>query len=350
MKKISQLNLKVLLVYVLLAFPMFYFAYKFGVLLQGYKDAESYLKLYENLRSPDVEAPFNMRLISATIVHLMDKAGLMYYTECSIDAYPQFDKSLFFNNIFLNFFCIALTSYSLFMMFVRLGFNQLFSFLSGVIYLLGFGTLFYLMMPGPDALSVLIFTWIVYFYVKKSYWLVPLFAMLILQREYYFLSFMVISMMDFLKHKNRYFLYIFFINIACFLVYFALRKTIFHTHHWAHQTSPAFLLNTLFHSDLQLVPLIKQSMMTMNIYLIYIFLLIYKKRKGMSINRHHLIITLLVLAEITVLSYAATFGTNNGRYFYLNIPYFLYLIMLEIKPFYGKLLAFEPEAEATQTP
>jgi hypothetical protein len=339
-KKISQLNLKVWMIYVLLAFPMFYFAYKFGVLLQGYKDAESYLKLYENLTSPDVEAPFNMRLISASIVHYMDKLGLMYYTECSIDAYPQFDKSLFFNNIFLNFFCISLTSFSLYHIFVKLGFNKLMSFLSGVLYMLGFGTLFYLMMPGPDALSVLIFTWIIYFYIQKSYWLVPLFAMLILQREYYFLSFMVISIMDFYKHRNKYYISVFAINIACFLLYFLLRKTIFHTHHWSHQTSPEFLLTTLFNSDLQLVPLIKQSLMTMNIFLIYIGIVVYKKIKGMSINKHYLIITLLLLAEITVLSYAATFGTNNGRYFYLNIPFFLYIMMLELQPFYDKLLSY----------
>ena len=337
-KRLSQLNLHVLLIYVLLAFPMFYFAYKFGVLLQGYKDAESYLKLYANLSSPDVEAPFNMRLISASIIHLMDKIGLIYPTECAIDAYPQFDKGLFFNNIFFNFICISLTSFSLFTIFKKLEFNVLFSFLAGVLYMLGFGTVFYLMMPGPDAFSVLVFTWIVYFYVRKSVAIVPLFMLLILQREYYFLSFMVISVMDYLKFKHKYFGLVFLLNILCFATYFALRKTIFHTYHWQHQTSPEFLLKTLFNSDLQIVPLVKQTMMTMNLYLVYIFILIYKRFKGLEINKHQLYITLLLLAQITILSYAATFGTNNGRYFYLNIPLFLYFMMLEIKPFYPTLL------------
>lgn len=345
MKTISRLNLKMLLVYVLLAFPMFYFVYKFGVLLQGYKDAESYLRLYENLASPDVEAPFNMRLISATIIHYMDKLGLMYYTECSIDKYPQFDKSLFFNNVFLNFFCIALTGFSLFRIFTKLGFNQVFAFLAGVIYLLGFGTLFYLMMPGPDALSVLIFSWVVYFYIRKSYMTIPLFALLILQREYFFLSFMVIAFMDYFKYKDKYYIKMFAVNLGCFLVYVLLRKTLFYTHHWNHQLTFKFFFYTLFHSDLQLVPLIKQSLMTMNVYLIYIFLLVYKKIKGMSINRHHLWVTLAMLAEITFLSFVMTFGTNNGRYFFLNIPYFLYLILLELKPFYKQLLAYETESE-----
>ncbi len=337
-KRLNQLNLHVLLIYVLLAFPMFYFAYKFGVLLQGYKDAESYLKLYANLSSPDVEAPFNMRLISASIIHLMDKIGLIYPTECAIDAYPQFDKGLFFNNIFFNFICISLTSFSLFTIFKKLEFNVLFSFLAGVLYMLGFGTVFYLMMPGPDAFSVLVFTWIVYFYVKKSVAIVPLFMLLILQREYYFLSFMVISAMDYLKFKHKYFGLVFLLNILCFATYFALRKTIFHTYHWQHQTSPEFLIKTLLNSDLQIVPLVKQTMMTMNLYLVYIFILIYKRFKGLEINKHQLYITLLLLAQITILSYAATFGTNNGRYFYLNIPLFLYFMMLEIKPFYPTLL------------
>ena len=347
-KRLNQLDLHVLLIYVLLAFPMFYFAYKFGVLLQGYKDAESYLKLYADLGSPDVEAPFNMRLISASIIHSMDKIGLMYPTECAIDAYPQFDKSLFFNNIFFNFICISLTSFSLFTIFKKLEFNVLFSFLAGIMYLLGFGTMFYLMMPGPDAFSVLLFTWIVYFYVKKSVAIVPLFMLLILQREYYFLSFMVISVLDYIKFRHKYFGLVFLLNLLCFATYFALRKTIFHTYHWQHQTSPEFLIKTLFNSDLQIVPLVKQSLMTMNVYLVYIFILIYKRWKGLKINKHHLFITLFLLAQITILSYAATFGTNNGRYFYLNIPLFLYFMMLEMKPFYPSILGFDTKTESAE--
>ena len=347
-KRLNQLDLHVLLIYVLLAFPMFYFAYKFGVLLQGYKDAESYLKLYADLGSPDVEAPFNMRLISASIIHSMDKIGLMYPTECAIDAYPQFDKSLFFNNIFFNFICISLTSFSLFTIFKKLEFNVLFSFLAGIMYLLGFGTMFYLMMPGPDAFSVLLFTWIVYFYVKKSVAIVPLFMLLILQREYYFLSFMVISVLDYIKFRHNYFGLVFLLNLLCFATYFALRKTIFHTYHWQHQTSPEFLIKTLFNSDLQIVPLVKQSLMTMNVYLVYIFILIYKRWKGLKINKHHLFITLFLLAQITILSYAATFGTNNGRYFYLNIPLFLYFMMLEMKPFYPSILGFDTKTESAE--
>ncbi len=339
-KKLLNLNLHVLLVYVLLVFPMFYYVYKFGVLLMGYDDVKSYLKLYENLNNPEVPSPFNMRLISATIIHYMDKAGLMYNTECSIDMFPLVNKRIFFNSIFFNFFCITATSFSLFLVFVKLNFSRIMAFCAGVVYLLGFGTIFYLMMPGPDALSVLMFTWVVYFYIQRSYWMLPFFIALIFQREYYFLVFMVLALMDFIKYgRNRYYLLVFVLSVACFVTYIILRKTVFHTSHWSHQTSPEFLWATLLENDLQLGPLIKQSLMTMNVYLVYIFILVYKKIKGLSINRHHMFITLLLLAEITMLSFAATFGTNNGRYFYLNIPLFLYYILLELKPFNLVLVA-----------
>ncbi len=333
-KRLRDLNLHILIIYVLLVFPMFYYVYKFGVLLMGYDDVKHYLKLYGDLNAPDVPSPFNMRLISASCIHYMDKIGLMYNTECSVDAYPLINKRIFFNSIFFNFFCISATSFSLFLVFVKLKFSRIMAFLAGLAYLLGFGTIFYLMMPGPDALSVLIFTWVVYFYIQRSYWMLPFFVALIFQREYYFLAFMVIALMDFFKYgRNRYHLLVFILSIACFVTYIILRKTVFHTSHWSHQTSPEFLWATLWENDLQLIPLIKQSLMTMNIYLVYIFILVYKKIKGFTINRHNLFITLVLLAEITMLSFAATFGTNNGRYFYLNIPLFLYFILLELKPF-----------------
>jgi hypothetical protein len=332
-KTLFKYNFHVLLVYLLLAFPLFYFVYKFGILLMGYDDAKSYFKLFSDLGSPEVPSPFNMRLLSSSIIHCIEKTGIVYNTECAIDAFPVIDKRYFFANLFFNFICITLTCFSVFLVCVKHGFGKVLSFLAGALYLLGFGTIFFLMMPGVDALSVLIFTWIVHFYLKKSYWLIPLFAALIFQREYYFLAFMVIALMDFLKDRQtKYYLHVLLLAVASFGAYFVLRKTFFHTDHWSNQTSPAFLLNSLFTIKIQVGSMIRQTLMTMNIYLIYIFVLLYKKHKGMPVNKHYLYVTLALLVEITILSFAATFGNNNGRYFYLNTPLFLYYIMYEINP------------------
>jgi hypothetical protein len=278
-----------------------------------------------------------MRLLSSYIVHLMESAGLMYNTECAIDAFGNISKPYFFNNLLFNFVCIFLTSYSIFIVFVRLGISKVLSFMAGILFLLGFGTLFYLMMPGVDALSVLIFTWVVYFYFKRSYWITFLFILLIFQREYYFLVFMVIGLMDYFKHRSeKYFLNVFLISILLFGIYYFLRKTFFYTNHWNHQTSPAFLMSALLEIKVPILPMIRQTLMTMNIYLIYLLILAYKFKNGFIINKHYLFISLALLIEITLLSFAATFGNNNGRYFYLNTPLILYFMVLELTPLLQK--------------
>lgn len=330
-KFLFRYNLHILTVYFLLTFPMFYFVYKFGILLQGYDDAKSYLKLFENLSSTEVPSPFNMRLLASSIVHVMEKTGLMYNTECSMDAFGNVSKPYFFNNLLFNFICIFLTSFSIFLVFFKLGISKVLSFIAGLTFLLGFGTIFYLMMPGVDALSVLIFTWIIYFYFKRSYWITFLFMLLIFQREYYFLVFMVIALMDYFKNKReKYFLNVFLISILSFGIYYVLRKTFFYTDHWNHQTSPAFLMSSLFEIKMPLVPMIRQTLMTMNIYFIYLLILTYKYAKGFKIEKHHFYISLAVFVEITLLSFAATFGNNNGRYFYLNTPLILYFLVIEL--------------------
>src|SRR4051812_3759776 len=121
MRTERQFRLPVLTTYLLLGFPIFYFVYKFGVLLEGYDDARWYLKLAENLSSTEVPSPFNMRLLSTSIVHLMTKAGLMYETQCAIDAYTV-SKPYFFNMILFNYIAIVLTAYSFYNVFGRLAF------------------------------------------------------------------------------------------------------------------------------------------------------------------------------------------------------------------------------------
>jgi len=330
-KFIFKNSLHIILLYTLMAFPLFYFVYKFGVLLAGYEDAKSYFKLFADLSSKEVPSPFNMRLVSPLLIQLLHKTGLFYNTECAMDAFPQFDKTYFFSNVFYNFLCVILTCFSLFVVFSKLGFSQFLSFTSGLLYLLGFGTVFYMMMPGVDALSVLIFTWLLYFYLKKSYMLIPLLLLLIFQREYYFLVLMVMTIMDYFKYgKIKYYLHVFLVATFCWTVYFLLRKYVFMTPHWHYQTKADRLIDALLNIRIDLVTMARQTLMTMNIYFIYILILLHKKSKGYKINMYYLYMTLILFVQITILSIATTSGNNNGRYFYFATPFFLYLILLEV--------------------
>lgn len=330
----SRGHLNLLILYVLLTFPFFYFVYKFGILTGGYEDAKSYLKLFVDFRDPNVPCPFNMRLLTPILVNLLHKTGLFYNTECAIDAFPQYDKTYFFSNVFFNFICVTLTSFSLFLTFTKLGFSRVISFLSGVLFLLGFGTIFFMMMPGVDSLSVLLFTWLLFFYLKRSYWVLPFFVLLILQREYFFLLFIVLAFLDYFRNgKMRYYLYVFFISFVCWGIYFLLRKYVFLTPHWHYQTSAGNLTHYLLNIQIDLLVMFRQTFMTMNIYFIYLLVLLYKYSQGLKINKYYLLVTVILFVQITLLSIATTSGNNNGRYFYFATPFFIYLIALEISPY-----------------
>lgn len=344
-KFILKNNFHIPFLYSLLSFPLFYFVYKFGILLGGYEDAKSYFKLFADLSSKEVPSPFNMRLLSSALINLVHRTGIYYNTECAIDAFSSVDKSYFFSNIIYNFLCVTLTSFSLFIVFCKLGFSKSLSFLAGMLYLLGFGTIFYMMMPGVDSLSVLIFTWALYFYLKRKYGIVPLLVLLIFQREYYFLAFMLMTFMDYFKFgKAKYYIHIFIVTGICWTTYFLLRKYVFLTPHWHYQTSATNLLSALFELRVDLVTMIRQSLMTMNIYFIYWFILIYKKSKGYKINRYYLNVVLLLILQITILSIATTSGNNNGRYLYFSTPLIIYLILLEIGPMF-KIEMLDPGKE-----
>jgi hypothetical protein len=325
-------NILAAVLYTLLAFPFFYFVYKFGVLLDGYEDAKSYFQLFVDIHAVGVPTPFNMRLLSPILIKGLHQTGLFYSTQCAIDAFPEIDKSLFFSNIFYNYICVVLTSFSVYYTFPKLGHSKSMSFLAGVLYLLGFGTLFYMMMPGVDALSVLIFTWLLYFYFRKNYLVGILLLALIFQREYFFLVMLLMSAMDYFKFgKHRFYVVVFAISAFAWAVYFLLRKYVFMTPHWHYQTSARFLVSAILDMRMDLVTMFRQTFMTMNIFFIYLLILLYKKVKKMEFNQYYLWMTMLMFIQITVLSIATTSGNNNGRYFYFATPFFLYLILLETK-------------------
>lgn len=336
-------NLNVLLLYTLITFPLFYFVFKFGVLLGGYEDAKSYLILFRDLDPNGVPSPFNMRLLSPFFVHLLHQTGLFYDTQCAIDAFANVDKTYFFSNVLFNFLCVTFTCFSLYKVFNKLGFSQVLSFGSGILYLLGFGTIFFMLMPGVDALSVLIFTWILYFYLQRSYLIIPLLVLLIFQREYYFLAFMVIAFMDYFKMgKQKYFIHVFIVVFVSWTIYFLLRKYVFFTPHWHYQTSAGNLLSILLSFQQDFITMFRQTFMTMNLYFVYVLLLMYKRSKGYKVSMYHFYMTLILFVQITVVSIATTSGNNNGRYFYFITPFFIYLILLEISPLI-KIELKEPE-------
>src|SRR4051812_31126964 len=136
---------KLWFVYALLAFPLFYFVYKFGNPEFGTNDFFDYYKLYYNWDIKNVDAPFNMRLLSSFVVYLLNKTGLHYDTMTAFDKF-DLSKQVFFNAIFLNYLYIVSTCAVIFLTVKKHLQNSLLAFTSGLIYLMGFGILFYELM------------------------------------------------------------------------------------------------------------------------------------------------------------------------------------------------------------
>jgi hypothetical protein len=324
--------LKSLFLYGALAFPAFYFVYKFGNPDYGCRDYRDYYTLFKDLDVNGVDAPFNMRLLGSFFVHMLYKMGMHYDTEI-IFSKNGLDQSVFFCALLFNFFSVIGTCIVLFHL-LKKYFNDVFyAFGGGLLYLLGFGTLFFVLMPITDAFSIFLFSIAFYYYLQKRYALLVVLVLLIFQREYYFMALGLIALCDYWKHRDRFYLYTLLVCILCFTIYIILRKTVFYTPKYDHQASTGFFLNSIFSLKFPLVPFIKQTLMTMNISFIYIAVLIYKKMKGLSIDKFAFIKILLLFLQISIISFAAVFGNNMGRYFYMLIPIVIFYLMSELSVF-----------------
>lgn len=323
---------KAWLLYALLAFPSFYFVYKYGTPDFGLRDFFDYYKLYKDWDIAAVDAPFNMRLLSSWFVHAFYNSGLHYDTAIAFDKFADLDKRVFFSAVLFNYLCIITTCTVLFTTIKKYFEDNLLAFASGMIYLLGFGTLFYEFMPITDALSILLFAIALHFYFTKSYFIIlPLIA-LILQREYIFLALGLVNVLDFWKYRQKYYLYVLLTCIICFATYFILRKTVFYTPLYDRQASPGFFLQSITRLQFPLGPYIRQTFLTLNLFIIYLLIVVYKKMKKMEIDTFGLLKLFLLFLQINFISFAAVFGNNTGRYFYILIPIVIFQLVKETKP------------------
>lgn len=319
--------------YTLLAFPLFYFVYKFGNPMFGCNDFFSYYILYDTFDISKVEAPFNMRLLSTFFVYLLNKTGLSYETATNFDQFTNLSKQVYFNSVLFNYLSVIATCtviyYTIKKFFAN---NVLLSFVAGIFYLLGFGTIFYEIMPITDAFSVFLFSAVLFAYLSKSYTIIPLLLPLIFQREYIFMALGLIALVDYFKYRERYYVLVLITCVFCFAIYYTLRKTVFFTPRFDHQASPSFFLDSIQTLKFPLGPYIKQTLMTLNLFIFYVLVLIYKNYYKLNIDKFSFFKLLLLFVQINLISVAAVFGNNTGRYFYILVPLVIFELVKEIQP------------------
>jgi len=310
-----KLNSTLFSFYLLIAFPLFYFVYKYSTPYGGMIDFFDYYKLYESMDYHAADSPLNMRLVSSFFVYLLNKTGLTYNTLTQIDNAP-FQKSIYFNAVFLNYIWVSITCVLIYHLARKRGQGIILSLFVGTLYLLGFGTIFFELMPLADD--------------KKSWWVVLPLLLLVFQREYLLLAIGLYVFLDYWKTKERYYILNLILCVLCFGLYVLLRKLHFETPRYAHHTSGAFMLNALLSNHFPLLPFLRQTLMTLNISLIYFGIIFYKKYRGLGIQNHEFRKIVFLLAQVIILAVLLALGNNTGRYFYMLLPVVLLLIGDEI--------------------
>ena len=72
--------------------------------------------------------------------------------------------------------------------------------------------------------------------------------------------------------------------------------------------------------------------MTLNIFIVYVLVVIYKKWKRLEIDQFNLLKLGLLFLQINIISFVAVFGNNTGRYFYILIPLVIFQLIKELNP------------------
>jgi hypothetical protein len=262
---------------------------------------------------------------------MFNKIGIYYETATAFDKYIGygFDKCVYFNAILFNYFCIVITSTLIFKTITDHLKNKVAGFIGGLIYLLGFGTIFYEMMPCTDAFSTLLFAWMFICYLNKSQWLFLLVVLSIFQREYLIMTMGLIALIDFIVKKDKYYLIVFVLSVLSFFIYFILRRTYFYTPALSFQTSPGTLVDGFTNVSFPILPFIRQTFMTLNIFILYLGVIAYKYYRGMLYDKNAFIKLTLLFVQIILISFAAVLGNNAGRYFYMLSPFIIFELVKE---------------------
>lgn len=320
--------------FTLLGVPLLYYAYKHGTPEFGGLDVYSYYRLYSNWDFASVDSPFNQRLISSWCIYVLHLSGVNYVTETEV-AKSGMDPQVYFSALLFNFMCVVMTCWVVYRIIRKyVSRDFLFSFSGGLLFLLGFGTLIFLITALSDSLSVLMIAGILYFYLGKSKWQYLLLALAIIQREYIFMIFGLIAFIEWLSKKEdrKYYLTVLAVNVLCFAGYIVCRKTIFFTPRYQHQMEVGGFIENITHSLHDAGAYIRQTLLLQNILALYFSIVLYKYFRKLSFNRTHVIIVFALLAEIIGLSFLIGLGNNTGRYFYMTTPIIIYFIAYEAAP------------------
>lgn len=320
--------------YVIVGFPLFYFVYRYGDPEPASHDFFQYYHLYLRMETDLVIAPHNMRLVGAFFVNMLYKLNIYYDTACVFDKYDSwgFLKQVYFCAILFNFLCVAATCLVLFEIARSVWNDVVLAFGTGLLFLLGFGTLFYCITPLTESFSILVFTVFLYWYRTKNMLVLIPIVILIFQREYLLVTICTLAIFDFFFRKTIFYLETSVASCLAFGVHFFLRKTIFFSYHLESQIDPTVMFQNILMINFKTSEYIRQLTLPQNLLIVYLLVLTYKYINGLQIIKRYFFLILILFLQVNFISISGGHGNNVGRYFYLSVPIVILALMSELTP------------------
>tara|TARA_E500000331_G_scaffold357293_1_gene418542 strand:+ start:795 stop:1886 length:1092 start_codon:yes stop_codon:yes gene_type:complete len=328
-------------VYALITYPLFYFAYKFNLPKFGSSDIYHYLRMYQDpFNFSAADGPFVYRQLSAAIVHLVVKSGFYYDAQISFSD-PNFSQRFYFAAILVNWVCLLIGSCFISTYFEKKkdGFdNKVLIILVFVIFFLTFSTLFHGLSESPDGVSVAL---VMGCYVAYKYKSVFIFGFLlfisIFQRELISPMFGTVILVT-IAYKfysrapvERSLIWMFLFSILCSLTYLVIRMIVFpdvsgnHDNQISISDSLFYLTNTTFNLDFFRQVFLTQNFLILTLFL-YFFFVPRVDRINDKILSADLRAVLSVFFCLVFLGLAAGIGNNIGRILMYGAPFYMALL------------------------
>ncbi len=321
--------------FVTFAFPLFYFVYKFGDPDIIAHDFYHYYGLYQKFDVVHAKSPFNMRVVGAFFIFLIYKAGFYYDTQTRFDTYANYmQEEVWFAAVFFNFLMVAGTATLISKLYTRFFEPSskkwtMHALLAGCIYLLGYGTLFFDLMPTTEAFSTFLFTCLLWLFLKRSYLLLPVLSLCVFQREFLIVLMLVLALFYQDKVGKSYYNYIAMSCGLLIITYFLIRRTWFYNPELHHQTSIVAMLEQMKSLGIDISVMIRQSLISLNLLLLYFIIIGYKYVNEHFFNKKEFHVVLIILLVSFMFTLAGGLGTNFGRLFYLASPLVACLLVKE---------------------
>jgi len=328
-------------VYALITYPVFYFAYKFNLPKFGSSDIYHYLRMYQDpLNFSNADGPFVYRQFSAVIVHLVEKSGFYYDTQISFND-PNFSQRFYFAIIFVNWVSLLIGSSFISTYFEKnngSSNHRALIILVCVIFFLTFSTLFHGLSESPDGVSVALAMGCYVAYKSKSVFIFGfLLFVSIFQRELiapmFGTVFLVTIAYKFYSRApvERSLIWMFLLSILCSVTYLVIRIIIFPDLSGTHdnQISISDSLNTFTNTTLN-VDFFRQVFLTQNLLILTLFLYFFFipsiDRINDKILSADLRAVLSVFFCLMFFGLAAGIGNNIGRILMYGTPFYMALL------------------------